>query len=169
MTVELALLDTVASAGDPDGAGPLTAGYDPIFHEPVMVPPPTGSARGTPYRVDDLIRLPAQVEPEEFEALQMAATGSSPRSLLRLTFHYKDLELAGLLDATTKRPQLRINTRLVAVYDIRTAELIETIPDPPGLFARQVQSADFGLSSFKRNLLVVTFMERALSDQGAAR
>ena len=161
MTVELALLDTVASA--------VGGGYDPIFHEPVMVPPPTGSSRGIITRDDDLIRLPAQVEPEEFEALNMGHTGSSPRSLLRLTFHYKDLEGAGLLDATTKRPKLRTNDRLVAIYDIRTTALIETFPNPPGFFAAQVQSADFGLSSFKRNLLVVTFVERKLSEKQEAR
>lgn len=161
MTVELALLDSAATAA--------ADGYDDIFDEPVMVPPPTGSARGTIARVDDTIRLPAQVEPEEFEALQMMTTGSSPRSLLRLCFHYRDLEDAGLLEPTTLRPKIRVNDRLVAIYDYRTAELIEQFPNPPGFFAREVRSADFGLSSLKRNLLLVTFMERELSERTEAR
>lgn len=166
MIVELGLLDTVATAGDPDGAGPLTSGYDQDFREPVIIAPPSGSGRGTVHRIENLVKLPAQVETDTFEQLQMLATGFSPRSLIRLVFHFRDLELVGRVDAITGRPTLRMDDRLSGIYDYRTKKLIEAFPNPPGLFATQVQSRSFGLSSLKRNLLLVTFTDRALSGTG---
>jgi hypothetical protein len=72
---ELARLDTAATAADPDGAGPLTSGYDPDFKETVVLPA-AGSAR----REQPPIRLQCQVEIGTFEALQQLASGASPNS-----------------------------------------------------------------------------------------
>lgn len=167
MLAEIAQLDTSATAQDPDGAGPLTAGYDDVFREPVKLPPAGGaSGGGTTNREESTVILPVQVEPQVFEQLQMLATGNSPTSMIRLTFHYRDLEAAGFVEAATGRPLLRINDRLVAIRDYRTGELIEQIPNPPGLYATQVQSRSFGLSSLKRNLLLVTFEERRVAELG---
>ena len=166
MLAEIAQLDTDATAQDPDAGGPLTAGYDDVFREPVKLPP-AGSGGGTTHRVDKPpVLLPVQVEPQVFEQLQMLATGNSPTSLIRLVFHYRDLEAAGFVEAATGRPLLRINDRLVSIRDYRTQELIEEIPNPPGLWATQVQSRSFGLSSLKRNLLLVTFEERRTAELG---
>jgi hypothetical protein len=168
MRVELAQLDTAATAADPDAGGPLTSGYDDDFGEVVVVPPVSGSARGDSARAETVVSLPAQIEPATAEELQMLATGRSPYSLLRLVFHYHDLESAGLVEAATGRPLLRVNDRLQAIRDYKTDALIEEFPNPPGLFATQVQSRSFGLASLKRNLLLVTFQSRQLSDRGAA-
>jgi hypothetical protein len=165
MLAEIAQLDTSATAADPDGAGPLTSGYDDDFREPVIVPPSSGSERGTVVRAESTVILPVQVEPDMMEQLQMLATGRSPLSLLRLVFHYRDLEAAGMVEAATGRPLLRINDRLEAIRDFHTSALIERIPNPPGLYATQVQSRSFGLDSLKRNLLLVTFEERAVSER----
>lgn len=155
-------LDTDATAADPDGAGPLTSGYDDDFREPVVVPPVSGSDRGTVVRVETPLRLPCQYEPGNQEDLRMDATGRNPNSLVRLVFHFSDLEDAGLID-TDGRPLIRINDRLDEVRDYNDDSLIERFPDPPGLYATQVQSRSFGLSALKRNLVLVTFMEREVS------
>jgi len=166
MLAEIAQLDTAATAGDPDGAGPLESGYDDEFRTVRIVPPASGSERGTSARKETLVRLPVQVEPEIFEQLQMMTTGNSPGSLLRLTFHYRDLEAAGMIEAGTNRSKLHIDDRLHAIRDYRTGALVELVPNPPGLFATQVQSRSFGLSSLKRNLLLMTFEQRSTSDRG---
>ena len=166
MRADIERLDTAATAADPDGAGPLESGYDDDFREPVIVPPPSGSGRGTLVREESLVNLPVQVEPVVMEQLEMLATGRSPTSMIRLVFHYRDLEVAGLVEAATGRPLLRINDRLAAIRDYRTNALIEAIPNPPGLFATQVQSRSFGLSGLRRNLLLMTFEERQLSERG---
>lgn len=162
MIFEIAQLDTAAMAADPDGAGPLTTGYDDEFREPVLVPPTSGSDRGTVVRVETIVQVPAQYEAGTQEATFMQATGRSPDSEVRLTLHFKDLERLGLVEAATGRPLLRVNDRLHAVYHLRNLSLIEQFPDPPGLFCTEAQSRSFGLGPH-RNLLLLTFRERALS------
>lgn len=165
MLAELAQLDTAATAADPDAAGPLTSGYDDDFRETVLVPPVSGSERGASARQESVVLLPVQVEPQAYEQIQMLVTGRSPTSLIQLVFHFRDLEAAGMVEAATGRPLLCINDRLAAIRDYRSGDLIERIPDPPGLYAKQVQSRSFGLSSLARNLLLVTFEERMLSER----
>jgi len=159
---DIAQLDTQATDADPDGAGPLTSGYDDVFREPVVVPPSSGSSRGVVARQETIIRVKAQFEEGNFEDLEMMSTGRSPSSQIRLCLHYRDLENAGLVELATGRPLLRINDRLVACYNPRTAVLIEQFPDPPGLYCTEVQSRSFGLGPH-RNLLLLTFQERDVS------
>ncbi len=158
---ELARLDTVATAADPDGPGPLTSGYDPDFKETVVLPSP-GNAR----REQPPIRLPCQVEIGTFEALQQLASGASPNSKVVLVFHFRDLERVGLVDPATKDALLRVNDRLVAIHDL-DGNLVQAIRTPPGLYATEVQPQSFGLG-LCRNLLLVTFEERELGVRGAA-
>jgi hypothetical protein len=162
---ELARLDTVATAADPDGAGPLTSGYDPDFKETVIVPA-TGE-RGADVRKEmEPIRIPCQVEVGVFAALQQLASGNSPDSKVTLVFHFRDLERMGLVDASTSDALLRVNDRLAAIYDL-AGRLVQAIRTPPGLYATEVQPQSFGLG-LCRNLLLVTFEERELGPRGAA-
>lgn len=159
--VDVARLNTTATRADPDGAGPLTSGYDDDFREPVAPAPAGGSsANVSPVRVETITQLKAQIEPEEFDRLQMEATGRNPRARMTLIFHYRDLEAAGMVEAVSGRPLLRgPGDRLAAIRNVRTGVLIETIPAKPGLFATEVKSLGFGLGP-RRNLLLVVFESR---------
>ena len=162
---ELARLDTVATAADPDGAGPLTSGYDPDFKETVMVP--AAGERGLDARKElPPIRIPCQVEVGSFEALQQLAAGNSPNSKVTLVFHFRDLERMALVDRDTGDALLRVNDRLVAIHDL-ASRLVQAIRTPPGFYATEVQPQSFGLG-LSRNLLLVTFEERELGVRGAA-
>jgi hypothetical protein len=159
---ELAQLDTAATAADPDGAGPLTSGYDADFQETVLVP--SGAPQGRDARREKpLIRVPCQIEVQGFGELAELATGNSPRSRLLLVFHFADLERLGLVDPTTGESLLRIGDRLAAIRDARTGGLIQAVRTPPGLYLTEPQS-EFGLGG-RRNLLLATFSERALGPQ----
>lgn len=163
--VTIARLDTAATEADPDGAGALESGYDDEFREPVMVPPsdPESSARGTMNRVETTVQLRAQIEDEDFEDLRMLATGNSPDSLVRCVFHFKELEAEGLV-GDDGVPLLNVNDRLAAIHD-KWGNLVMTIPENPGLYCTQSQPRAYGLGH-KRNLLLMTFEERARSVAG---
>lgn len=162
--VDIAQLDTAATAADPDGAGPATSGYDPWFREPIIVDPGGDvSTTGDPVRVERVVQLRAQIETAQNEELIMMVTGRSPSSQMSLVFHYRDLEAAGMVESVSGRPVLRgPGDRLAAIRNPRTLELIEEIPRSPGLYATEVQSIGFGLGP-TRNLLLVKFQERTLS------
>lgn len=161
--VELAQLDTLATEADPDAGGPLTSGYHEHFREPRMVLAVPGDQTGVSARVESgPIQFRAQIEPMMFERLQMLLGGESPDSRFAIVAHYQDLERNDLVDATTGKPLIRKNDRLVRILNCDTGALIETIPNPPGLFVRQVQSRGFGPGR-TRNLLLIEFEEREQS------
>lgn len=159
---EIAPLDTVATAADPDGAGPLISGYDEDFKEVVKLPD------GSSARVEKThIIVPCQVENDmSFEMMRQIGTGDAPDTLMRLVFHYQYLEDNSLVDAVTGEPLIRKNDRLVAIRDYNTNDIIESFKYPPGLFIVEVRSASFGLCSQKRNLLIATLHDR---EQGQVR
>lgn len=159
MLVEVALLDTDATAADPDGPGPLPSGYDPDFHEPVRLPD------GSSARKETSVKLPAQVEIDTLERLNETGAGNVPAGSMRCIFHFQDLEDAGLVDATTGEAKIRIDSRLVAIYHLTDGTLIQKIRTPPGLYCIEAAPQSFGLSGGERNLLVCTFSPR---DQGLA-
>ncbi len=163
--IELAPLDTLATQADPDGAGPLTSGYDDDFREPVMVSQGVADQTGTSARVEGTpIQVKAQIVPDQFEQLQAMISGQSPESnAFRVILHYKDLAALGLVDASGK-PTINKSDRLTRILDLK-GNLVETIPDPPGLYVHQIMSRGWGLggSNPSRNLLFVDFQERAQS------
>lgn len=157
---ELAQLDTGATATDPDGTGPRTAGYDADFQETVLVP--SASGRGQDARREKPpIRIPCQVEVQAFGELTELLTGNSPRSHLLLVFHFDDLDQLGLVDPTTGDARLRVGDRLVGIRDVRTGDLVQAIRTPPGLYLTEAQP-QFQLG-MRRTLLLASFNERALS------
>lgn len=162
---ELHQLDTEATAQDPDGAGPLTSGYDPDFREPIRIPQP-GQQLGISARVEKApIRLECQVEPGTFEAIQQLFSGNVPQGLMQLVFHYAELESRGLVDSASGDAMIRTGDRLGAIYDIKN-NLVQEIRNPPGLYITEAKPIGFGLNSAHphRNLLLVTLEDR---EQGA--
>jgi hypothetical protein len=161
---ELAQLDTEATAKGPDGPGPLTSGYDPDFQETTLVPDPGGGRRDARQERPP-IYVPCQIEVQAFGALTELTTGNSPRSQLVLVFHFRSLEKLGLVDPITGDALLRVGDRLAAIRDVRSGQIVQAIRTPPGLYLTEAQP-QFGLGR-RRNLLLVTFAERALGPRGA--
>jgi hypothetical protein len=157
---EIAQLDTLATAGDPDGAGALTSGYDDDFRELVKVPPLTGQGPGAEERVEKTVRVQCQVEVVTYDQLVQFFPGNSPQAMLTLVLHFADLELAGMVDTATGEALLRVGDRLVAIYDTCGA-LVQQVREP--MFCTQVMPTSFGLGR-ARNLLLMTFQTR---DQAA--
>jgi hypothetical protein len=156
---ELHRLDTRETALSPPG-------YDDDFKEPALLD--VGEAIGRRVRREHpAVRLPCQVESDTFEALQMYAAGHSPRSHLRLVFHFTHLERAGLVDAATGDALVRVGDRLGAIYDA-AGTLVQSIRTPPGLYVTEARPIGFGLfmPRPRRNLLLVSFDDR---DTGAPR
>lgn len=154
---EIAQLDTLATAADPDGAGPWTSGYDRVFAEPVKL------SGGASARVEKApIRVLCQVEDQAFETQQQTNRGDAPNTNFVLVFHFADLEVAGLVDLVTGEATIRKNDRLVALRRARDESLIQSIdPARGGMFVTEATPASFGLSGGERNLLLVRFEERA--------
>lgn len=164
--VELAPLDTAATEStDPDGAGPLTGGYDVLFREPVKVRADSDDQFGVKARVEGAsIQLPAQIEPDQFELLQMMLSGESPASgRFSVVLHFSDLEDAGLVNADGT-PAIKKRDRLTRILSI-AGDLVEAIAYPPGLYVEQVLSRGWGLGGAvpTRNLCFVDFAGRSQS------
>lgn len=162
--VELAQLDTAATAADPDGAGPLTSGYDDDFRTPVKVP--TAGQVGTTSRVETLVQVRAQIEPDQMEKLAPMLSGDAAQGRFGIILHFRDLERAGLVDAVTGKPLLYKHDRITRILTTRGV-LVETIPNPPGLFCVEVQSRGFGPGG-ARNLLHMLFESRDTSTASGA-
>lgn len=146
---EIAPIDTESTAAQDR--------YDYRMREPKKL------TDGTKDRVEkEFIKLPCQIETEgdAFEALRMGGSGDNPNSAVKLVFHFEDLEDLGMVD-TKGTPTLRKHDRLVAVYDCDEI-LVQEFTDVP-LYATEVQPRSFGLSSKKRNLLLVTYTRRETS------
>ncbi len=163
--VELAQLDTTATAADPDGAGPLVSGYDPDFRSTVKVlAVPTDQVGVDSRKESGPISIRAQIEPQQFEALEQMLSGESPNSRFQVVAHYKDLEAVGLVGADG-RPLIFKRDRLTRILTTKGV-LVEDIPNPPGLFVTEVQSRGFGPGG-ARNLLLLVFEEREQSLRSA--
>lgn len=166
---ELYRLDTLAMATvDPDGAGPLTGGYDPDFKEPVLVDE-DGDGVAEPLRLEHPpIRVPCQVEPDALEDLRMTTSGNTPRSSLKLVCHFRDLERLGLVDAASGSALIRPGDRLGALYT-RDGVHVETVRNPPGLYVTEARPSGYGLHRRRprRNLLLVSLEDRPTARVGS--
>jgi hypothetical protein len=139
----------------------VSPGYDPDFKEPALVD--VGNAIGERARSEHPpVRLPCQIEPEDFDALQMFASGDVPQSHLRLLCLFRDLEHAALVDRATGDALIRTGDRLGAIFD-SSGDLVQRIRTPPGLYVTEARPIGFGLfmPRPRRNLLLLTFSERS--------
>ncbi len=156
-TADLRQLDTAATAGDPDGAGPLESGYDEDFREPVYVPE-AGKQIGTSARVEkDALLLSCQVEPVNDDALRQLFAGNVPNTSVILIFHFEDLESGGLIDPNGNA-MIRIGDRLDALYD-KTDAKVQSFPFPPGVYVTEARPIGIGIG-LRRNLLAVALEDR---------
>lgn len=156
--VELAQIDTEATAADPDGAGPLTSGYDDIFREPISIATSVDDPIGEVQRVETTLKVRAQIETRAWDQLEQLFTGSNPNAAIELVFHYRELEEAGLVEYDTGVAKIKVNDRLCAIYD-KDSQLVREIPNPPGLYITEVRDSGFGFGG-KRNLLIATLQDR---------
>ena len=108
------------------------------------------------------VRIPCQVEPQTFEQLRMLPSGRAPRTSLDLVMHFRDLTRLGLVD-TEGRARIGSGDRLSAIYTL-DGELVLPVQTPSGLFVTEARPTGFGLGlgRARRNLLLVTFSDRAL-------
>lgn len=164
MRVRLGLLDTAATAADPDGPlGPLISGYDDDFREP-LITRGLGSERGKMRRIERVREFFAQVEDNADTLLEMTAAGNNPENTLSLVFHYEDLEAANAVQLVSGKPIIKApGARLISIHDPKTSQLIERYDQAPGYWATHSKSMGYGLGPFKnshRNLLLVVFQER---------
>lgn len=164
MAIEITRID-VGSTRD-------ASGFDDRRAEPRLLPvaddepgiPPIGSLRGTKaiaYLAPVIVE--AQVEDGNTNALIAALTGKDTEIDFGLVLHYADLEADDLVDANG-HPKFRVGDKLTKILDPDTHETILVIPDPPGVFATEVNDQSFGLSSHARNLLYIRFQRRSRSE-----
>lgn len=159
---EIAPLDLVATAADPDGPDPQTSGYDPDFRETVILP--TSDRIGKSARKEaDTFQIPGQFSEgtNAFMQLLAAQTGKLATTEFSLVFHFVDLELADLVETTTGMAKIKVGDRLIAIYDM-AGTLQHKLPAVPGAYVTKSEP-HFGLEGGK-NLLMVTFRGR---DPGA--
>lgn len=150
--VEIYRLDTAATAADPDGAGPLTAGYDPIFREPVVTS--TADGVGSKRRVEMApVQVHAQIETGTFQRMNPVQNGIDPSSHMTLVMHLEELEANGYVDAATGMVVFKPSDRIGAFYKL-TGALVQSFPNPPGLFITEVMPSSYGLG-IDRNLVIV--------------
>jgi len=160
MVATIARLSTYAI--EHDSQAPGGSGYDHDFREPVVVP--TADGIGVPDRKElEAVDVRCQVEMRSYEELRQGSTGNMPPDSLTLVLHFCDLEAQALVDPLTRRPLFCTGDRLVSLSKC-TGELTQSFPDPPGMFATQVQPR-FGLGG-ERNLLLIEFQAR---DRGLLR
>lgn len=157
---EIARLDQMATAADPDGAGPKTSGYDDIYRETATLP--SSDLVGTDARREfPLVRIPAQFHtgptPGQLLALKATVTGNVASAAVQVLMHFEDLEQLGLVDVDTFTALIKVGDRLNAIYEM-DGTLVQEIPTPPGLYCVQALPI-FGLGR-KRNLLEVSFESR---------
>jgi hypothetical protein len=130
-------------------------GYDHDLMEPLTTD--DGSQLGTDGRAEGAqLMVPAQIEDDFFEELQMMSTGDSPDSEYTIVHHFRDLERLGLVgvDGNTT---IKKGDRIEAVYDKR-GEVVMTVQNPPGLFVDETTPV-MGLGR-RRNLLLVKLVDR---------
>lgn len=130
-----------------------TAGYDDVFREPAVVD--NGSELGIDARAESAeLRVPAQIEPADFEKLQMFASGDTPLSTMTVIHHFRDLESMGLVDSDGMAT-LKKGDRLAAIRESASPyNKVLEVPVNPGLFVREVRAIGIGLGN-RRNLLAV--------------
>ena len=143
--------------------GDTTPLMDPDFREPIALDLDEDGIGEVARSELPELRIPCQVEPQTFEQLRMLPSGRAPRTSLDVVMHFRDLERIGLVDRDG-RARIGSGDRLSAIYTL-DGELVLPVQTPPGLFVTEARPTGFGLGLGRprRNLLLVTFSDRAAS------
>jgi hypothetical protein len=136
---------------------------DPDFREPIALDLDEDGIGEVARSELPEVRIPCQVEPQTFEQLRMLPSGRAPRTSLDVVMHFRDLERIGLVDRDG-RARIGSGDRLSGIYTL-DGELVLPVRTPPGLFVTEARPTGFGLGlgRARRNLLLVTFSDRAAS------
>lgn len=153
-------LDTVATAADPDGAGPLTTGYDDDLGD-VLPYDAAGVRTSSRKEKTTPIRLPVQIEPSRFDQTQQIGQGNTVEHEMVLITHFDELRKLDLVDNATGLPKLYRGDRLAEIRHKKTDALIMSVPLPRGLYIEETRPISFGLSAGDRNLLLIALSSRA--------
>jgi hypothetical protein len=151
-------LDTVTTAADPDGIGPLTTGYDADLGD--VLPYDVGTVRTSSRKEKTVIRLPVQIESETYDQTQQVAQGNTQGRRMTLITHFDELRKLSLIDADGL-PMLYRGDRLGSIVHAKTGVLIIKVTEPHGLFIEETCPISFGLSGADRNLLRISLTSRA--------
>ncbi|TXH17462.1 MAG: hypothetical protein E6R03_03915 [Hyphomicrobiaceae bacterium] len=150
MTCRYEPLDTAATAAQDGGTG-----YDRDFREPIRRPD-----RTTSLTYGDPIEVECQVETEDDvqRLLDQQTHGDQSKSEVRLCFHFQDLEDQGLVD-DNGRALIKNGDHLLALLDV-DGNILDDYAQMD-LVVTHAQPRSYGLSSLRRNLLLVTWSRRS--------
>ncbi len=151
------MLDAVATRNETEQSTDvpaLVSGFDDDFKEVVVF----SSPQRTSGRLEqEPILIPSQIESPTFEALQQMSAGNLPDYKMTLVWARKDLEELDLIVPETGECLVRVNDRLVALYD-KCMNLIQEIRTPPGLYVTEVRPT-WGIAGH-RDLFLITLDDR---------
>jgi len=135
---------------------------DPDFREPIAVDLDEDGIAETRRSELPPVRIPCQVESQTFEQLRMLPSGRAPRTSLDLVMHFRDLMQLELVD-DEGRARIGPGDRLSGIFTLDGAQVLP-VQTPPGLYVTEARPTGFGLGlgRARRNLLLVTFSDRAL-------
>jgi hypothetical protein len=161
-------LDIPATARvDPDGAGPITDGYDPDLREPIAYTDADGS-RAVTTRYRQPVQIPCQVEIKSFEELRQVFQGDAPITTMVFVLHNKDLVRLGLLkcdsgcnDVSLK---LKTNDRIDGVLCKRRR--VPNIDLKEELYIYRIDPGSWGMGPSGTDLKIVYTTNRPALPQG---
>jgi hypothetical protein len=145
---------------DPDGAGPITGGYDPDLREPYVYSAGTEDAVKTDTRrYLPAIRVPCQVEVKDFEEVRQKFGGDAPVTQMTFVLHVKDLRRLGywLTDAQCERgggPSLKTNDRIDRVETMRQPGVV-AYPLKEPLYIYELEPGSWGMGPSGQDLVIV--------------
>ena len=132
---------------DPDGAGPLTSGYDPDFREPYLYS--DSEVAKTTERWEVPIRIPCQVETMGFEELNKVFGGNAPNSRMVFILHNRTLASLDLLPRNSQcgygsRILLNTGDRIDAIEKAGVpGYVIQSFQEP--LYIHRIDPASWGM------------------------
>ena len=144
---------------DPDGAGPLTSGYDADLREPHVYTDPARETRVDARRYLPAIRVPCQVEVKDFEQVRQRFGGDAPVTQMTFVLHVMDLRRLGywLTDTQCERgggPALKTNDRIDRIE--RTGRPGEVVyPLKEKLFIYELEPGSWGFGPSGQDLVIV--------------
>jgi hypothetical protein len=133
-------VDTAATAAVVGG------GFDPEFGE--AVPLVDGTLLGaSSLREMAPLRIECQIDRKDWGGGELSRSGGDEKMDIILTLSYRDLEVAGLIDANGA-PTLYPGDRIDSIERL-DGTLQEKFPNPPGMYVTDLGRAGHGLSAFR--------------------
>jgi hypothetical protein len=154
---------------DPDGAGPITQGYDPDLREPIAYTDGAGD-RATTVRYKTPVRVPCQVEVKTYEELRQVFQGDAPVTTMVFVLHNKDLRRLGLLTCKagcgsgSQSLKIAKNDRIDGVLCMRKGESNTDLVEP--LYIYRIDPGSWGMGPSGTDLKIVYTANRPALPQG---